>query len=309
MSTADFNEIISDIAKTVQGAINGLQVVATAVSEFIRRLDTPALRAFAKFVNQYPEGLRDKVRMQRGLLRRGLVPSNVIMALATKQVELKAHEVALAYAASFRKRGSHRFAEVMETLAEVAALGHHRMTLGATFPEVEGIARSHIYEPGTGFKITSLPSVRLSVSQLLVGGTLMDSVSAIDLDHFIFTLIDAVDFAYLDDSKPDQFLSMKRHGRAFRYVSNRHHVSHGTDATYEERHVINAFSVLYTVMTIAEHMMREGLTAPAEWPNGRVELIRYKAERRKFNLLFLTIAYANRTQPDQASELPSSPAN
>lgn len=54
--------------------------------------------------------------------------------------------------------------------------------------------------------------------------------------------------------------------------------------------------------------MREGLTVPAEWPNSRSELIRYKAERRKFNILFLTIAYANRTRHDQVSEIGSSPA-
>lgn len=246
MQTADFNEIISDIVTTVQRTIHGMQIAATAVSEFIKRLDTPASRAFAKFAHEYPKGLRDKVRMQRGLLRRGLVPSNAIMAWAVGRQDITARDVALKYAAMLRKRDGGRFADVMEALAEVAALGHHRMTLGATFPEVERIARNHIYEPGTGFKITSLPSVRLSVSHLLVGGTLIESVSAMDLDHFIFTLIDAVDFAYLDDGKPDQSLEMKRHARAFRYVPNRHHVSHGTDATYSELHVINAISILYT---------------------------------------------------------------
>lgn len=295
MSTADFNEIISDIATAAKRAVHGLQIVAAAISEFIKRLDTPELRAFAKLAHEYPERLRDKVRLQRGLLRRGLVPSNVVMAWADGGHDATAHDVALSYAAALRERSAYPFAEVMEALAEFAALGHHRMTLGATFPEVEKIARSHVYEPGTGFKITSLPSVRLAASRLLIGGTLMESVSAMELDHFIFTLIDAVDFAYLDDSKPDQVRSMKRHGRAFRYVPNRHHVSHGTNATYEELHVINAISILYTVMTIAEHLMREGLTVPAEWPNSRSELVRYKAERRKFNVLLLTIAYGKKS--------------
>ena len=71
MPTDNFNEINSAIATTAHTAIDGLQVIATAVSEFAKRFDTPALRAFAKLGSA-----EENVRVQRRLLRRYSVRFN-----------------------------------------------------------------------------------------------------------------------------------------------------------------------------------------------------------------------------------------
>lgn len=305
MQASEFKDIVASIAAAIERFRQGVETVAALIADLIKSLESPELRSFATLMQQYPDRIREKVALQRALLRRGLVPSDVVMAWVGRLREINPYEVARKYADTFGERGSVSFAQIMMDLANIAALDHHRYTLGAIFPEVERVARNHIYEKGTRFSITSLPGVRIAVSRLLVGGTMTESLDALALDHFVFNLVDAVDFAYVDDSQPDQVELMNRHARVFRNVPNRHHVSHGMDIAYSATHVINALTILYTVMSVAEFMEREDLFVGAQWPDGKRELRRYKAERRKFNSIWLAIAYGRRDERTaSATELP-----
>lgn len=288
MPSSEINDAKVDFLSIIQRIAQGVQAVVLGFTEFVNR---PEVRAFITLVHEHPQRLREKIALRRRLLRRGLVPSNVILRWAGRLREINPQDVAREYANVLRSRGSNQFADVMESLADVAALGHHGHTLSAIFPEVERVSRNHIYEPGTRFGITGIPSARLAVSTLLVDRTFTDSLAALELDHFVLTLVDAVDFAYLNDHDAEHRAIMKRYARVFRTVPNRHHVCHGMDAIYGPAHVINAMTVLYTVMAVAEHMVSMGLTVSEQWQDGKKEFHRLREERRKFNMINLAIAY------------------
>ncbi len=288
MTSSNVDLITAKFGPVIQQFVQGAQTVMQGPTDFVNR---PEVIAFIKVVQEHPQALRDKIEIRRRMLRQGLVPSNVVLAWAAKPQLVTPENVAREYAHLFRSRGVEHFALVMESLADVAEVGHHAHSLGAIFPEVERIARNRIYDPRTKFGITGIPSVRLAASTLLTDRSLLESLEAITMDHFIFTLMDAVDFAYLDDSDVRHRDIISRYRRVFRSVPNRHHVCHGVDADSNEIHVVNAFTVLYTVMIIAEHLSSRGLTVSANWRDGKKEFHRLREERRKFNQLSHGIAY------------------
>lgn len=288
MATSAISDLITQANAFGEKFVDAVKNLSAAVEQFRQTV----LPSFIDLLEKYPNAMRAKIAMQRRLLRQGIVPSNALIDWDGEPSGASPEWVAEKYAEFFGKRGSPAFAKTMRDIGRVAALGLHQFTLRLIFPEVEAVARAHIYEPGTRFNITSLPSVRLMAGHILTG-PIGRSLNMQSVDYFFFTLIDAVDFAYADDSKADQINLVKRHACIFRKVPNRHYICHGVETECGETQVVNAITVLYTVMLIAEVMSREGQLVAQQYSDSKRLLSEYKSKRRELNSAVLRMLYGN----------------
>ena len=158
---------------SARGLAQDLTDIATAAAETIHRTAVQVRRAFEQAakaippeliegIARLPEAMRGKMAVQRRLLKHGIIPSDIVFEWTDPGI-WSPDGVAERYAAKFDELGRADFAEEMRRFAKTSAVGNHDHVVRAVFPAVERIARQHVYVAGTGFNITSLPSVRVAV--------------------------------------------------------------------------------------------------------------------------------------------------
>lgn len=260
--------------------------IARVIASFIEEVSKSLPPNFVELLEGKHGELRQKIKLQRKLLRRGILPSDLVIEIEENGGTFAAPDLAHRYAEFLRAQELDNFAATMMNIAKVAELGLHESTLRVIFPEIERTARRFIYAPGTTFAITSLPSFRAVVGSLILDRTFSETSDTLAVDSFLFVLVDAMDVMYFDHEKnPAGFT----HKRAFRKVPNRHFVCHGLESDVDEVSVLNALTVLYVVMALSTYI-RDNNIEVAKHLHGSRELLKaYKEKRREFNSVTLKL--------------------
>ncbi|HZG29205.1 MAG TPA: hypothetical protein VE079_12160 [Ensifer sp.] len=287
---AESNNTLSDTVQAFLGAKATVEEVLTwivrAIASFIEEVSKSLPPNFVELLEGKHGELRRKIKLQRKLLRRGILPSDVVIEIEENGGTFTAPKLAHSYAEFLRVQELDDFAATMLNIAKVAKLGLHESTLRVIFPEIERTARRFIYAPGTTFEITSLPSFRAVVGSLILDRTFSETSETLAVDSFLFVLVDAMDVMYFDHEKnPSGFT----HKRAFRKVPNRHYVCHGLECGVDEVSVLNALTVLYVVMALSSYIRDNNIEVAKQLHGSNALLKAYKDKRREFNSVTLKL--------------------
>ena len=225
-------------------------------------LKKPETQAALSRMVELPAAIGHRIKTQRRLLRRGILPSDPIFALHTEQGALAAALVAREYALKLEGKGHSDDARIFAEIAQLAELGNATHTLRVIFPEIEAVARRYMYESGVTEGITSLVEMRVAIGELQ-NESLGVTAELLATETFTFVNLFAIDFAY-----KTSYEKSTRGRRAFAKVANRHQVCHGISSDFDEMHVINALTLLYISVIVGQFMVKEGKRLAKE--NGKI---------------------------------------
>ncbi|MGO6929776.1 hypothetical protein ACCS55_34945 [Rhizobium ruizarguesonis] len=229
--------------------------LAAFVSDALRKLDAWIQRpevqeAFETLLN-IPHEVEQRAKNRFRFLRQGLLPSLPLCEHVDELQPVEPGAITLRYAASLDVMGLAEDARIMDALGKFVKVAPPVYSLRAIFPEVEATVRRYLHEPGREDSIASILDMRLGVINLYIDAPLGIARTAMAAERFIFANLGAIDFAY---ARSDEDIR-KKYRRAFAMVPNRHRICHGVPGEYNEKHVINALTILY-VAIVACHLIR-----------------------------------------------------
>lgn len=218
-------------------------------------------------------------KAQRGLLRIGIIPSHATARIGIQRLAVS--DVAMEYARLSIPLGNPLITSLFQ---EFASDMPHKYLVRSVFPEIENLARNHVYDPDVTYEITSLPNLRIAVGFLLAHSPFAKYLEFLQQDFFLFVLLDSLDYSYLDD-RNRQKSPVAKYERLFKYVPNRHHALHGLSSDYEQAHAINALTLLYVSSLVCCHLNRLGIRLPAQYKDSGKYVREYHQTRRRISSL------------------------
>jgi len=267
--------------------------IGEAFNQFWKTADAwlkkPEVQAAFKRLVELPTAIDHRIKTQRMLLRRGILPSDPVLALHTAQGALTGALVARDYAAKLDSKGHSDDARMFREIASLAELGHATHTLRVIYPEIEAVARRYMYETGVTEGITSLVEMRFAIGDLQ-NDSLGVPAELLATDPFIFVNLFAIDYAYRAS-----YDTSKRGRRAFAKVANRHQVCHGISSDFDEMHVINALTLLYISVVVGQFMVKEGKRLAKENQKFLQTLSQQRSDIKEINREMLSLIVSLRT--------------
>lgn len=235
----------------LKNSIGGLVV---SISDALQKLDAwlkrPEVQQGFEMLLKFPYQTDQRAKDRSRFLRQGFLPSLPLCEHVAELQPIEPGLVSQRYAASLDTMGLSEDARIMEAIGEFVQIAPPVYSLRAIFPEVEGVVRRYLHEPGEEDSLASVFDMRLGVVNLYIDAPLGIAGTAMAAERFIFANLGAIDFAYARSREDIR----KKYRRAFATVPNRHQVCHGVPAEYNEKHVINGLTILY-IAVVACHLI------------------------------------------------------
>ncbi|MBB3571573.1 hypothetical protein [Rhizobium sp. BK491] len=285
----------TDLVSTLWGIGEAFNQFWKAADAWLKK---PEVQGAFKRLFELPTAIDRRIKTQRMLLRRGILPSDPVLALHTEQAALTAALVARDYAAKLDSKGHSDDARVFREIASLSELGNATHTLRVIYPEIEAVARRYMYETGVTEGITSLVEMRFAIGDLQ-NDSLGVAAELLATETFIFVNLFAIDYAYRGS-----YDASKRGRRAFAKVANRHQVCHGISSDFDEMHVINALTLLYISVVVGQFMVKEGKRLAKENQKFIQTLSQQRSDIKEINREMLSLILSLRAEgPDPKADV------
>lgn len=271
----------------------GVGDLAALVSDALRKLDAWLQRpevqeAFETLLN-IPHQVEQRTKNRFRFLRQGLLPSLPLCEHVDESQPVEPRAIALRYAASLDVMGLNEDARIMDALGKFVNAAPPVYSLRAIFPEIEATVRRYLHEPGKEDSLASILDMRLGVIHLYIDAPVGLARTAVAAERFIFANLGAIDFAY---ARSDEDIR-RRYRRAFAMVPNRHRICHGIPGEYDEKHAINALTILY-IAIVACHLIHSQSQESPQEPVKEIgkRLDERRKELRSINREVLALSHA-----------------
>lgn len=275
------------------------------LSDFVK-----SITAIRRDIINLAPAMRSYAAIQSRSLRAGYLPSGpIIKHWGLGFTDIDAESLLKVYANQFFHKDNVDGGFMFAQLERVLSACNHTASLRAIFPEIERIARDSVYKEGDAKNITSLPSLRHGAFSLFENASIGNlHVLWGKLDIFAPVVISSFDYAYAQDNAPP--LGRQPLYRVFRNVPCRHRVCHGYYDDFNERHVINALTILYMVTRLGDLLTETNQRVPHHLHNSRESLKEANENKRMISNVSATLFGLGKIPPKiLLDQLPASSPN